>query len=229
MGGQSNMVGKGKLVDLEPDFFENVVYYNFGYNTNLSLSTETFGPEIGLSKILKDSCCNDKFILIKYAINGASMWNWSPVYDENKAELTDHPEFGNMYEVFKDLEYEITNKLDAEIVALCWMQGEGDARIDSAAHEYYDNFRMLINSVRKDFESPDLPIIYGMINPPKLKYPMVDYVRSMQMKIDTSISNTFIIETDDLMKNEDKIHYSSGGQLVLGERFGEQILSILKY
>lgn len=222
------MVGKGNLLDLEFEFFENVVFENFGYNTNLNISRKTFGPEIGLAKVLAEDCKDKDFLIVKYAINGSAMWNWDPVYDQNKAKLTSFPQFGNIYKKFTTVIDSIIKDLDYDIIAFCWMQGEADARNDFAAEEYDLNLKNLINSVRVDFNESDLPFIFGIINPPKSSYRNVDVVRNRQKSVGVSVKNTYLINTDDLSKNQDGVHYNSEGQLMLGRRFGEKIVRIMK-
>jgi len=225
MSGQSNMVGKGRMADLEKMVFENIAYQNYGMTTDLEISKNTFGPEIGISKVLGVALPNERFLLFKYGINGASLWNYSPNFSEQKANDTGHPEFGNMYD---SLLCKIKNIRGGEIIAFCWMQGEADARIPEAGEEYQENLKMLIDSLRKDLNKPELPILIGLINPPKTTYPFADTVRNVQKMISQNDSNIYLIDTDDIEKWQDGLHYSSDGQLILGERFGLKIVNLLK-
>lgn len=228
MGGQSNMVGQGKLTDLEPMTFSNVSVFDFGVHPNLTPPKGNFGPEVGLSMSLDKNYPNKKFILIKYAIGGASLLDWSPNYDPQKAEITGHPEFGNMYKRLITLTDSLTKGRKVTLRALLWMQGERDARIPEAGVDYYSNFTLLVNSIRKDLESPDLPVIFGKVNPPPDRYPALDTVVRAQMRISQELPNTYVIDTDDLEKWEDDLHYSSKGQIKLGVKFGEKLTELLK-
>ena len=228
MGGQSNMVGQGKQSDLEKMTFANITFFDFSLDANLTKSKDHFGPEIGLSKELSKNYPNKKFILIKYAIGGASLLDWSPNYNKGKAEITGHPEFGNMYDKLLTLTDSLTNGYNVKIKALLWMQGERDARIPEAGENYYQNFELLISSIRKDLGNQNLPVIFGKVNPPEDGYPALDAVVNAQIRISKVIPNTYIIDTDDLEKWKDNLHYSSNGQLDLGIKFGKKITEILK-
>lgn len=223
MGGQSNMRGQGKKVDLDAENFENITFLNFGLTPSLKVDNKSFGPEIGVSKVLKENYPNKNFILIKYAIGGSSMLDWSPEYDPEKAKITGHPEYGNMYKTLLQKIDSITQGLDTEMVALLWAQGAADARVPKAGKAYYKNFKNFINSFRKDLHEPMLPVIFGITNPPKSKYPAVEKVRLAQKRIEKNIPNTYLIETDDLAKRSDNLHFSSNGQLEFGRRFGNEL------
>jgi hypothetical protein len=228
MGGQSNMVGQGKLTDLEPMSFSNVTFFDLGLNPSLTPPQGNFGPEVGLSMELSKNYPNKRFLLIKYAIGGASLLDWSPNYDQQKAEITGHPEFGNMYKKLIMLTDSLTKGHQVKVRALLWMQGERDARIPEAGVNYYNNFELLINSIRKDLKSPDLPVIFGKVNPPPDRYPALDTVVGAQMRISQELPNTYLIDTDDLEKWEDDLHYSSNGQIDLGVKFGEKLTEHIK-
>ena len=88
MGGQSNMVGQGIQSDLQKMTFENISYFDFGLSPNLKNPRDNFGPEVGVAMELRSNFPNKKFILIKYAIGGASLLDWSPNYSKQKAEVT---------------------------------------------------------------------------------------------------------------------------------------------
>lgn len=223
MGGQSNMVGQGKLIDLEPMSFPNSTFFDFSTNPNLTPPKGNFGPEVGLSMVLRKNYPNRRFLLIKYAIGGASLLDWSPNYDAQKAEITGHPEFGNMYKRLITLTDSLTKGHNVKFRALLWMQGERDARIPEAGMHYHNNFELLINSIRKDLKSPDLPVIFGKVNPPPDRYPALDTVVRAQMRITQELPNTYLIDTDDLEKWDDDLHYSSNGQINLGIKFGEKL------
>ncbi len=229
LAGQSNMVGSGKLADIKGNYeFNNIFYYNFGMNTNLKISNENFGPEFGISKELNNHFPDKKFILIKYAIGGSSLLDWSPVYNKTVAEITGHPEFGNIYDSLMKKSALLTSGLTVKNAALVWMQGERDARIPEAGMNYYLNFKAFIESVREDLNSPYLPVIFGRINPPKNMYPAVDKVVHAQEKISEEIPNTYLISTENLEKWTDNVHYSSVGQIELGRRFGKKLTELLR-
>ncbi len=228
MAGQSNMVGVGKISELEnKNLPENIRYFDFTRNPDLSKTSGNFGPEVGVSRVLYKHFPEQNFILIKYAIGGSSLLDWAPDYDPEKAKITGFPQFGNMFAVFQHQIDSVTDGLDTEIVALLWMQGERDARVPEAGKDYLQNFCKLIAGFREETENPHLPVIFGQVNPREDLYPAVEAVRSAQLKIDSGIPETYLIETDDLSKIGDRVHYNTAGQLLLGKRMGEKLTEVL--
>ncbi len=229
LGGQSNMVGQGNVADLDnPKLPPQIKYFNFGRSANLQRQTDKFGPEVGIAEVLRKQFPDQNFLLIKYAIGGASLLDWAPDYDAAKAGITGNAHFGNMYADLLSLTDSICGKYDTKLTALLWMQGERDARIPEAGKDYPKNFAAFINAIRKDTETPDLPVIYGLVNPPASRYAAVETVRKAQESIYRQLPRTFLINTDNLEKWDDEVHYSSAGQLELGRKFGEVVADLLR-
>ena len=230
LAGQSNMVGSGKKDQIQVPFIsDNITYYNYGKRMNLQIvSEDTFGPEIGIMEQLSIKFPNKKFIILKYAVGGASMYGWSPERDEKKVEKMGHPHFGKMSDsLFKYTDLAIKGKI-TEPIAFVWMQGETDARFEIAGQEYASNFQKLIEKVRKEYHKEDLPIIFGKVNPIASRYPGLLALQSSQRYIAKNIANTYVVDTDGLEKRSDSLHYSSEGLLGLGERFGKILVKIIE-
>lgn len=228
MAGQSNMLGKGDISDLNKIIFDKITFFDFALAYNLENPPNNFGPEVGLSNVLKEKFPNEHFLLIKYAIGGSSLLDWAPNYRQKEAELTGNEKFGNMYQFFLDKVFSILEKVEYDISGILWMQGERDARIPKAGKKYFKHFKRLIKAFRKDFKRPDLPVIYAKVNPPAQSYPALPEVVRAQKKIAAKVPNTWLIKTAGLEKNDDCLHYSSKGQIGLGERFGEELVKVLK-
>ena len=228
MGGQSNMSGLGKTKNLANTTLpKNISFINHGLTGNFKVRPDRFGPEYGLSEKLNEAFPYQDFTLLKYSIGGASLLDWAPEYDKEKAKITGNAKFGNVYaQCFEKVDSILANEA-VEPAAFLWMQGERDARIPEAGNDYYQNFKQLIESIRAKLDKPNLPFIFGMVNPPAEKYPALTTVRNAQRKIAKDLPNVFIVETADLQKLEDSLHYNAMGQLELGRRFGAQLTPLL--
>lgn len=228
MAGQSNVVGQGqKKVLSSTTLPPNFQYFNFGMTLDFKIHREAFGPEVRLSAILSEEFPEREFVVLKYAIGGASKLDWASDYNAKQAEITGHPEFGNMYRKFLKKIEAIKRKYNPEIVGLLWIQGEKDARIPEAGAHYFENFKTWIRAIRSDLNSPDLPILVGKINPPQLEYPLVAEIRTVQEAVSAELVDVYIIDTEGLDKNSDRVHYSSEGQMELGRRNGEKLKEFL--
>ena len=223
--GQSNMVGLGKIEQLSSvKLPENIVYFNFGTNTNLKILNNTFGPEVGISRALHIKFPDQDFIIIKFAIGGSSITDWAPNNNYTWVEASRKRQFNGLYNELLSKVKNITDGYHTELIAFLWMQGEEDSSYIGLGKDYKRNFMNLINSLRQDFNNNKLPIIYGDINLPVQKYPAVNHVKKAQYSILHEIDNTYLIKTGDLEKEDDQLHFSSNGLLVLGKRFGNILI-----
>lgn len=229
MGGQSNMVGQGKLSEIsEAKLPPNIQYVNVGFNGSGKQNQENFGPELSLSKELAKDFPHQPIILLKYAIGGSSLLDWAPDYSAENAEITGNARFGNMYQSFFQYIDSIRELYDPELTALLWMQGERDARIPEAGKDYYPNFKNFIESCRERIGEPDLPIIFAKVNPPKDRYPALETVNEAQQRIADEMEGVFMVETAGIEKHTDNLHYNTEGQLELGSRFAEKLLELIR-
>lgn len=228
MAGQSNMVGQGDLSEIKQiSLPQKYSYLNFGFNSNMKLSTETFSPELGLVSELKRFKAGNRVIILKYAAGASSMLDWSPNYSFEKAKITGHSEFGNLYCKLLDRVDSLMVNEKAIPVAMLWMQGERDAKIPIAGFEYEINLEEFIRNIRDHTKHKDLPFILGRINPPHEGYTARNVVRKAQERIVTNMYNVSMVNTDDLAKRDDSLHYSTKGQIELGHRYGKQFMKAI--
>lgn len=244
LAGQSNMVGfRSNMNDL-PDSLkksqEKIIWYN---NSNqwsaLQPPTEPsplikwwpaekvgFGPEISFGQTMSEQL-NQTVALVKYAKGGTSLaedWN---------------PEIANsLYHSMKERVEEAIADLNSggylvEISGFIWMQGESDASNENWAKDYESNLTNLIGQVRRDFQQPDLPFIYGMVHfgnhhikPNNTVNCCGDIVRTAQVRVAEKIPFTGVVETNNLSLDSDLIHFDSNGILTLGEDFALAWLNI---
>lgn len=229
MAGQSNMVGFGKLADLkDPTLPNNVQFLDFGLRSKLKKATSNFGPEINVAKSMHTAYPDQSFILLKYAVSGASLLDWAPNYSKEKAAITKNARFGNLFSKLFNKIDSLQKEVPLEPIALLWMQGERDARIAEAGKDYSTNFKQFISSFRKQIGHTTLPILAGIVNPPLERYIALPIVQEAQRAIAQADPTLFLINTLDLEKLSDEVHYNSAGQLLLGERYGEQLVKILE-
>lgn len=225
------MVGSGRIADLDTATIpDHINYFDRGMRPDFRQDSLSFGPEIGLSQVLHQHFPDANFLLIKYAIGGASLLDWAPDYDSTQAVITGNAHFGAMYDSLWKYTTQAMATVDetTEIAALLWMQGERDARIPEAGVDYYPHFKNFIERIRQDADHPGLPIIFGLVNPDPARYAAVDTVQAAQRRIAREMDYVWMIDTSDLAKWDDEVHYNSDGQLELGHRFGKVIVKCLE-
>jgi len=231
LAGQSNMVGNGWTAELtasDAEWPRNVRYWSEGQEFN-PLQRERFGPELGLALKLGPALGARPVYLVKHAVGTTSLLAWAPVWDATLAEKTGNANVGSLYARLLASVREAPLPDDSVIGAVLWMQGERDSRFPEVGGDYFQNLRELIAALRRDLDSPQLPFILGLVNPPPEQYLAREDVRAAQRRAAAEVPHVYLIETDDLTKHSDRLHYDTQGTLELGTRFAEVVLDLHRH
>ena len=230
LAGQSNMVGQGDTAALSEDLSRlppNVRYYLDGEPASIAAGNR-FGPEVTFADELSEAYPQETIVLIKFALGGSSLLAWAPDWTPEAAELTQNQGQGPLYR--RLMEYVASSRSalphNARLAAVLWMQGERDARFPAAGEQYGANLSVLVDRIREDLDAPDLPFIFGQVNPPPERYPASEDVRNAQEAAERLIHGATMVSTEGLAKHDDDLHYNSEGQLELGRRFARAYLAM---
>lgn len=216
--GQSNMVGMrseatalpAEMKSINPNalFFKNGAWVGVepgntepkGYGPEISFSNSTAyqGSQIGIIKI----SAGDTSL--------AAAWNPSIP--------------GQMYQSTVDAIRSASATRPIRIVGVLWMQGESDGATVEMAQQYKSNLLSLISKLREDTSNPHLAFITARETAPSSLYPYTEMVRQAQVSIDDENYRWF--SCDDLPKVADGLHYDSQGQILLGQRFAQAVISL---
>ena len=122
---------------------------------------------------------------------------------------------------------------------MIWQQGENDAK-DPYASPYGANLAHLIARVREQFQTPEMPFVYGYVLPPPNAGVERDRVRAGEKAVDhdsgspLAVKGAFVVETDDLSQRaddpgtpypKDHLHFGTAGTLELGRRLADKMLA----
>ena len=166
--------------------------------------------------------------LIPTALGGSPLSRWHP-QGPGKADL-----YENMIVMIQ--------KAGGGVKGILWYQGEADGS-PALAKTYGTRFREFIAAVRRDLESPQLPVLTAQLNrttmpclriiPPqgdgaKAWFPEEVHrswslVREAQRQAAKEIAGVYIVPTTDLALS-DNIHNSAPAEMILGERFANLAL-----
>ena len=238
LAGQSNMDGNVPIAALPEDFRkppEKVGLINRGQPEPIA-GGKTFGPEVAFAATIAAARPSDEVLLVKRAMGGTSLAGWAPQWDESRLASKYDTAAGPIYRrLLEDYAAAIQGR-SARLTGVLWMQGESDTRYPALGPNYYENFKTLIAAFRRDLNAPELPFFFGRVNMPAdateddhktIKFPYIQQVRAAQERAAHDIPGVHLIETDDLGKQADRIHYDAAGQIALGRRFAEAWLTTL--
>lgn len=193
-----------------------------------------FGPELSFGHAIQKAL-GGKVALIKYAKGGTSL---AERFDGEQKDVNDwylQDNVDNQYDFFIQTwkaslaaAKEQGNVL--EVQGMLWMQGEADSREPEYAKAYKANLAAFIAAVRKDLNLPELPFYLGALaDSPAWKYR--ETIWAAQQAIAEADAHVFVVNAKDLPLFENdgdncrNIHYTTQGQVMLGERFADAVLS----
>lgn len=236
LAGQSNMFGNVPIAALPPEFKNppaNITLIFHGKPSPIG-GGKTFGPEVSFAATVAASRPKSNVLLVKRAMGGTSLAGWAPQWDPARLASKYDTAAGPLYRTLLEEFAAAVKDRPHRLTAILWMQGESDTRYPALGPNYFENFKTLITSFRRDLKAPDLPFFFGRVNMPAdaleddkktIKFPYIAHVRAAQERAAREIPGVYLIETDDLGKQSDRIHYDAPGQITLGRRFAEAWLA----
>jgi hypothetical protein len=108
---------------------------------------------------------------------------------------------------------------------ILWHQGCGDSGRNNLPY-YMERLQILVQSLRKDLKSPNVPFVAG-----ELAYwrKSSKGFNEMIRTISEYIPNAYWVSAEgcEMLRDEKDPHFSREGQLLLGERYADKILSVV--
>ena len=189
-----------------------------------------FGPEVGMAEVLSAAYPDETVVLLKYTMSGYSLaQHWLA----NGARGSIYNACLTFLQTY--MEALRASNYDAQIGAICWMQGESDTTEQKAA-VYYDNQTAFVSYLREDLapyaadggiyfidagisDSPYCEPAYPTINDAKLRFSEDSPLNIYFSTIDAGFTIHKEPEGD-----PDWGHYDALCELELGRMFGERVV-----
>lgn len=190
-------------------------------------------PEVTFTPAVEKAFGKEQVIVVKDAQSGCPIRGW--VKDWKPAPGTTAPRdkspHGKLYDRLME---KVTTAIEGQQIAsvtLVWMQGERDAK-EGHGEVYEQSFRSLLGQLKKDLGREDVAFVIGRISDHGLKgggkYPQWPMVRDAQVKLGEGNPMGAWVDTDDLNGGGDSLHYGAAGYRMLGERFAEAAIRLVK-
>ncbi|MFC1791985.1 sialate O-acetylesterase [Planctomycetota bacterium] len=202
--------------------------------------TSHIGPELQFGHVVGDYY-TEPVVLIKTAWGGKSLYkdfrppsSGGAVGQFYKLMLEDiHKALGDMEENFPDLAGRAY-----EIAGFVWMQGWNDMCTPEAIPEYDKNLINLVKDLRKEFESPNLPVIIDELGNggPEASGNMAAF-REAQKKGAEQIDNAVFVITHDFWRDPQQSPNISHGHhwcgnaesyFLIGDALGKGIIQVIE-
>ena len=196
-------------------------------------------PSISFTPTVEAAFGKDNVIVVKQAKSGAPIRCWYKKWKAPEGKtVKDNHKVGQVYDWLMNRHVRrVMKNQEFESIVFVWMQGERDAKT-GMADVYEASLKGLIQQLRDDLGRQDVHVVIGRISDcGNGKFDGEwDKVREAQVKVADDDPLAAWIDTDDLnnKKNSrtgqttDDLHYTKEGFKILGERFAEKAIELIK-
>lgn len=235
LSGQSNMTGYANASGLNSDQKKNVdnvkIYMDLVWEGDASKlrkwltlgpgfgsNGNSIGPELFLGRKLSEVMPETKIAFIKCSSGSTYLGkkeDWLPPSSNNGVG-------GDLYQrMMRTIDEALKKFSDAfdtsqytpRWAGFVWLQGEFDAMDQSLSNAYEKNLTNLINDIRTDLNSPDLPVIIPMIDA-QGQWTHHTKIRNANIAVVKNMKNVDTLDTKGF--ETDGTHYKAQGQVKIG-------------
>lgn len=216
MLGQSNMAGRGFLHEVDPIYNEKIKMLRNGQWQMMTEPINYDRPVAGVSlaasfaEAWSKANPDDEIGLIPCAEGGSSLNDW-------------HPQGTLFQHAISQARFALES---SEICGILWHQGESDS--NNALHEtYYEKLSVIIETLRKELNLEDVPLIIGGLGDFLGKTGFGKYSTEFQeineqlRKFADEQQNCYFVTAEGLTANPDGIHLNAVSQRKFGYRYFE--------
>ncbi len=195
-------------------------------------------PEESFTPAVEKAFGKNRVLVVKDAHGGQPIRRWYK--DWKAADGTRPDKTGDLYDrLMQKVREEIKKKNQSiKTVTFVWMQGERDAN-ERHGEVYGASLNGLFDQLAADLGRDDLNFVVGRLSDFDMsnkRYPHWTKVRTQQVNLAEKNPNCVWVDTDDLndgtnrrgnsIKND--LHYSASGYVILGQRFADQAIQLIK-
>ncbi|WFB36159.1 sialate O-acetylesterase [Kiritimatiellota bacterium B12222] len=113
-----------------------------------------------------------------------------------------------------------------QIKGMVVQAGERDGGTEAWAQAFEQNLISLIESARKDFNAPSMPLVINLAIPNPEIAPYVMDIRDAQSTF--TYPGFQVVDCDSIPQANDKIHYTVAGELEFGRRLANVMIELLE-
>ncbi|MDD2475125.1 MAG: sialate O-acetylesterase [Dysgonamonadaceae bacterium] len=228
LAGQSNMAGRGFIEPQDTLPHKNIFTLN---KENVCIlakeplhyyEPKLTGLDCGMSfgrNLVKDLKDDISIVLIPTAVGGSSVSYWLNDSIFRNVNLRSN--------LIEKIEWA---KEHGTLKGVLWHQGENDATVEKAT-KYECDLKKLFYLMRYVADDSQLPIVVGELAPfSKKEEVRKNYARITNIiyKVAIDDKNIRIVKTSDLKPMSDFIHFDSPSLRIMGERYAQEFIEVLK-
>lgn len=112
-----------------------------------------------------------------------------------------------------------------EIVGMLLDVSYGDGQKEETAKAYGDGLVRWVETLRRDLDDADLPIVLMRAIPPQSAKSHLETVRRTQDGL--KLPHFRVVKSDDVERGGDRVHFTTAGRLKLGRIYAEAMIELL--
>jgi hypothetical protein len=189
-------------------------------------------PDTSFTPAVEKEFGKERVIVVKSAQGGQPIRRWHK--DWKPAEGRQAPagteKYGDLYDVMMARVKPAIEGQKLASVTFVWMQGERDAK-ESHGEVYAKSFLGVISQLQADLKRDDIRFVIGRLSDKDMEnktYKHWTLVRDEQVKLAEAAPLGAWVDTDDLPMKGDNLHYSAEGFDILGRRFADAAIKLLR-
>lgn len=223
--GQSNMAGRGMIEEQDKKNHPRVFVLNKENRWMPGVDPIHFdkdivgvGPGLSFGKAMADRDPSIRIGLIPCAAGGSPIDVWK------KGEYWDQTDSKPYNEAIKRTKVAMK---DGVLKGILWHQGESDSKT-GLAEQYKSKLIELINTLRKDLATPDVPFVAGELGEFYFtERPLAENINKALHSISKEVKNTACVSAKGLTPMDDTVHFNANSARELGWRFAEGMSDLL--
>lgn len=191
-------------------------------------------PNLSFTPTVEEAFGKDNVIVVKSAQGGQPIRRW---YKQWKPAEGDEPKAtGDLYDKLMQKVAEATKDQTIATVTFVWMQGERDAN-EGHGTVYAASMRGLIDQLAGDLKREHINFVIGRLSDFDMdnkRYKHWTKVREAQVKVAEEDKRGAWVDTDDLNDKgkpgniKHDLHYTKDGYKILGKRFADAAIGLMK-
>lgn len=226
--GQSNMAGRGKVDEESKQVHPRVLMLNKDGQwvpatdpLHFDKPSAGVGPGLAFGKALATAAPEARIGLIPCAVGGTSIKAWSPGYQDKNTKA--YP--------YDDMLRRVRLALkDGSLKGIIWHQGESDRpATDWSRKQYVAKFTEFIARLRKDLDAEQVPFVAGELPEinDSLREPTQRF-NELLHGLEPTVARYACVSAQGLTDGGDKLHLDTKSARILGQRYAEAMLRLLK-
>jgi hypothetical protein len=221
--GQSNMAGRGKIGAEDTTPHPRVLLFTLQNNWEPAVEPVTHdkpgmlgvGPGLAFGKAMADNDPSVTIGLVSCAVGGTPLKRW-----ERSGDL-----YSNAVQRAR------LAMREGMLKGIIWHQGESDSSAATNANTYGDRLSRMIQDIRADLGTPNLPFVVGQIGeflydrgPGHAAYPRV--VNAALAGLPEKVPATACAPSQGLKDKGDVLHFDAASQREFGRRYAAAMLRL---